>query len=503
MACNGNDCRLRRKQGVAVGAAASRMRVLLKARSIRWVPQPVLVSEEKATVTPSGFPHQHRRLFNQGIGAAQALECAADAVLAKAVQQRRQPDGQVFCTRRAGTPPPLSPPASASDESSGRITSSIFLSRYAAGAGALSSFASSSSMRSTDTQSRWAHSSCAACAVGGSMAKPNRAAKRYSRRMRSASSVNRWRGTPTARTMPLCRSACPPKGSTRPSFFIVGHGVDGKIPPGQVLPHIRHKVHLVRVAAICVGAFCTEGGDLVKGTALLHRYRAVLQAGGDAPLRAEQLHHLLRQSTGAQVPVVRCKAQQTVPHAAAHHVGCIARPVQGVQQLCRTLVHPDGHGCASSYCRVMLFAVKAALRRREDALCLRGILLRVGDHGGIMGQPKPLCPRLRGKGCALLKGAVPPLTGLVPPPPEGIGGGASHGMRHPCPPRTLKAGGRPAQKYHLNPLRGAPSTCAGCTVLPSTATLCPFCSNFHCCTGTPSARACSGENLPARGSSSR
>ena len=117
-------------------------------------------------------------------------------------------------------------------------------------------------------------------------------------------------------------------------------------------------MHLVRVAAICVGAFCTEGGDLVKGTALLHRYRAVLQAGGDAPLRAEQLHHLLRQSTGAQVPVVRCKAQQTVPHAAAHHVGCIARLVQGVQQLCRTLVHPDGHGCASSYCRVMLLPSK-------------------------------------------------------------------------------------------------------------------------------------------------
>ena len=150
----------------------------------------------------------------------------------------------------------------------------------------------------------------------------------------------------------------PAKGVHKALFFIVGHGVDGKIPPGQVLPHIRHKMHLVRVAAICVGAFCTEGGDLVKGTALLHRYRAVLQAGGDAPLRAEQLHHLLRQSTGAQVPVVRCKAQQTVPHAAAHHVGCIARPVQGVQQLCRTLVHPDGHGCASSYCRVMLLPSK-------------------------------------------------------------------------------------------------------------------------------------------------
>ena len=51
MACNSNDRRQWRKQEVAVGTAASRMRVLLKARSIRWVPQPVLVSEEKATDT--------------------------------------------------------------------------------------------------------------------------------------------------------------------------------------------------------------------------------------------------------------------------------------------------------------------------------------------------------------------------------------------------------------------------------------------------------------------
>ena len=53
MACNSNDRRQWRKQEVAVGTAASRMRVLLKARSIRWVPQPVLVSEEKATRWPA------------------------------------------------------------------------------------------------------------------------------------------------------------------------------------------------------------------------------------------------------------------------------------------------------------------------------------------------------------------------------------------------------------------------------------------------------------------
>ena len=53
MACNSNDRRQWRKQEVAVGTAASKMRVLLKARSIRWVPQPVLVSEEKVARCPA------------------------------------------------------------------------------------------------------------------------------------------------------------------------------------------------------------------------------------------------------------------------------------------------------------------------------------------------------------------------------------------------------------------------------------------------------------------
>ena len=39
---NSDDRRLRRMQGGAVGAAVSRTRVPLKARSGRWAPQPVL-----------------------------------------------------------------------------------------------------------------------------------------------------------------------------------------------------------------------------------------------------------------------------------------------------------------------------------------------------------------------------------------------------------------------------------------------------------------------------
>ena len=111
------------------------------------------------------------------------------------------------------------------------------------------------------------------------------------------------------------------------------------------------------MAAIGISPLGAEGGDLVQPTALLYSHGAVLQAGGDAFFCAEQLHSLLRQGAGAKIPVMGGKTQQAVPHAAAHHVGRIARPVQGVQQLRRALVHPDGHGC-TSYCRVMLLPSK-------------------------------------------------------------------------------------------------------------------------------------------------
>ena len=46
--CNGDDRRQRRIQGGAVGAAVSRTRVPLKARSGRWAPQPVGSSASKS-----------------------------------------------------------------------------------------------------------------------------------------------------------------------------------------------------------------------------------------------------------------------------------------------------------------------------------------------------------------------------------------------------------------------------------------------------------------------
>ena len=79
-------------------------------------------------------------------------------------------------------------------------------------------------------------------------------------------------------------------------------------------------------------------------------------------------------------------------------------------------------------------AVKAAFCRREYALRLRKLLFRVGDHGGIVHQPQPLCPGLCSQRRALAKGAVPPLRGLLLLLRQGIGGIAEQQV---CPLRRL------------------------------------------------------------------
>ena len=105
MACNSNDCRQRRKQGVAVGAAASEMRVPSKARSRCWVPQPELVSEEKASAYP-GDIHIRQLLGRYGLCTVERL-CALCAALhpqaapacALAAQRARQLEADGVCCR--------------------------------------------------------------------------------------------------------------------------------------------------------------------------------------------------------------------------------------------------------------------------------------------------------------------------------------------------------------------------------------------------------------------
>ena len=55
----------------------------------------------------------------------------------------------------------------------------------------------------------------------------------------------------------------PAEGGDEPLLGAVGHGIDGKIPPGKVFLHVRHNVHRVRVAAIRIGTFGAERRGLV------------------------------------------------------------------------------------------------------------------------------------------------------------------------------------------------------------------------------------------------
>ena len=96
----------------------------------------------------------------------------------------------------------------------------------------------------------------------------------------------------------------PAKGVYQPLGFIIRHGVDGKIPPGKILPHVRYELHFVRVTAIGIAALGAEGSGLVQLPAVFDGDRSMLQPGGDALLCPKQLHHLLRQGAGAQIPVV-------------------------------------------------------------------------------------------------------------------------------------------------------------------------------------------------------
>ena len=109
MACNSNDCRQRRKQGVAVGAAASEMRMPSKARSRCWVLQPELVSEENAPAHAPAYAGEvaiRQLLGRYGLRTVERL-CALCAALhpqaaptcALAAQRARQLEADGVCCR--------------------------------------------------------------------------------------------------------------------------------------------------------------------------------------------------------------------------------------------------------------------------------------------------------------------------------------------------------------------------------------------------------------------
>ena len=114
---------------------------------------------------------------------------------------------------------------------------------------------------------------------------------------------------------------------------IVGHGVDGEIPAGQVFPEAFFKVHPVRTPVIPVSPFGAKGGDLNGLPAGHNGDGAVLLSGADQGKVLKHLGNLPWQGVGTQVPVVGGQPQQPVPHTAAHGPGFKAPVLQPFHQI--------------------------------------------------------------------------------------------------------------------------------------------------------------------------
>ena len=124
-----------------------------------------------------------------------------------------------------------------------------------------------------------------------------------------------------------------PGGQIRPasveiqdvSLRITGHGVDRKIPAGQILVNPVHKADRIGMAVIGIIPIDPIGCDFIGNMIQDHRQRSVFQAGFHQMLAGENAPHLLRESRGTQIPVAGDTAQERIPDAAAHGIGRKAR----------------------------------------------------------------------------------------------------------------------------------------------------------------------------------
>ena len=307
------------------------------------------VSEEKAPAhaLPCRFPHKYCGLLDTGIRAAQPFEHPAGVGLAQSAQQRRPAHRQVFLSRWTCIHHRLC----GGQDFRGQLRqhhsqhSGFQIRPRLRGGQQLCQFLLNALGRDAVQVRcqlpRRPGGGCVQCKAEpcGKAVQPQNAQRILGK------PLLRLTHRPQQTVLQIC---LPAKGVYQPLGFIICHRVDGKIPPGKILPHIRYELHFVRVTSIGIAALGAEGGSFVQLPAVFDGDRAVLQAGGDALLCPEQLHYLLRQGAGAQVPVVGGAPQKAIPHAAAHGIGCVARRVQGVQQSGRPGVKCQLHSSFSS-----------------------------------------------------------------------------------------------------------------------------------------------------------
>ena len=115
-----------------------------------------------------------------------------------------------------------------------------------------------------------------------------------------------------------------------------------KVPAAQVGGQLPHEAHRFRVAVVRIVLLRAEGGDLHGAGVDADGDRAMLQPGGQSA--GKNLHHLLRQGTGADIPIVGPDAQRHIPDAAAHQIGHMTPGLETAQNLAhifrgRDIVH--------------------------------------------------------------------------------------------------------------------------------------------------------------------
>ena len=80
---------------------------------------------------------------------------------------------------------------------------------------------------------------------------------------------------------------------------MIGHGVDGKVAPGEVLPEGAHEGDTVGMPGVGISRFGAKGGDFIQRSPQGHRDGAVGKPRGDGAAVGKQGEHLLRQGVGA------------------------------------------------------------------------------------------------------------------------------------------------------------------------------------------------------------
>ena len=146
---------------------------------------------------------------------------------------------------------------------------------------------------------------------------------------------------------PLGQVRLPPEEVLQPLAGGVGHGVDGKVPPGGILAQAAGEGDPIWVAGVGVNPVHPVGGDLQRLPLQQDGDGAVAQAGLDTGVGGKDPLGLLRQGGGGEVIVLGGQAQKGIPDAAPHDPGLIPRRLEEGQGFRRPGREGQVHGCPS------------------------------------------------------------------------------------------------------------------------------------------------------------